>query len=149
MKKAKLFLLLTMLSFIFLGCNKKEASSNDLKSPRNGSYLLEINYDELNTLINSKEDFFFEVVQDGCSYCQAFTPKLAEVLNENKVIGYQLNLSNLSENDRIEFDKNFNVTGTPNTIFMTNGKELIMQRIDGNTTKTKIVSHLKSNGYIK
>ena len=136
MNKIKTLLLFFISIFVLCGCGK-----NNLKS---------LSYKELNNKLNNKETFFFEVVQDGCSHCANFTPKLKEVLNEYDVIGYQLNLTNLSEEEYAEFDSKYNVEGTPTTIFIINGEEgSVLQRIDGNVSKEKIVSKLKSNNYIK
>lgn len=139
MKKIKNILLVIALFLLLTGCS----NSND-------SYLKSISYKEFKTMCENKETFFVEIVQDGCSYCQAFTPKLKEVLDEYKVTGYQLNLSYMTEEEDIEFSKEFEITGTPNTIFITEGKELsILQRIVGNPAKQKIISKLKNNGYIE
>ena len=139
MKKLKSILLVIALFLLFTGCS----NSND-------SYLKSISYKEFKTMCENKETFFVEVVQDGCSHCQAFTPKLKEVLNEYKVTGYQLNLTNMTEEEDKEFSKEFEITGTPNTLFITEGQELsILQRIVGNASKQKIISKLKNNGYIE
>ena len=75
---------------------------------------------------------------------------MEEVLNEYNVIGYVINLSDMSDKELEEFDKLFNVDGTPTTIFMTEGKELsLLQRIDGNVAKEKIITKLENNNYIK
>ena len=113
-------------------------------------YLKEINYKKFAKKIENKETFFVEVVQTGCSFCQSFTPKLKSVLKEYKITGYQINLTTMSEEDYNLFNNEFNVKGTPATIFITEGKEIsILQRIDGNKDKETIISKLKSNGYIK
>lgn len=130
------YLLLSFTILIITGCGQ-----DNLKS---------LSYKELITKLDNKDTFFFEVVQDGCSHCKNFTPILKEVLNEYDVVGYQLNVSNLSDEDIDEFDKLFNVTATPTTIFIKDGVEVsLMQRINGSTTKDYLISKLKANGYIK
>lgn len=139
MKKLKIISFILLLTFIFAGCSNKT-----------DEYLVKINYKEFKEKIENKETFFVEIVQDGCSYCEAFTPKLREVLMENKVIGYQINITKLTEEEYNEFSLQYGKDGTPTTIFLTEGKEISkMQRISGNVSKTKIVSKLKGNGYIK
>jgi len=136
-KNFKFLIILFLGIFLFSGCE-------------NQGYLVSISYSEFKEMQESKENFFVEIVQDGCSYCTAFTPKLKEVLNEYKVKGYQLNLSELSDEDYKEFNLTFGSPGTPTTIFFIEGKELSkLQRISGNVSKTKIVSKLEANGYIK
>ena len=114
------------------------------------SYLKELDFNELNNKVKNKESFFFVIVQDGCSHCASFTPKLEAVLDEYKITGYKLNLTKLTETQRDELSKLFSYDGTPTTIFVKNGEEeSVMQRINGNQPKEKIIGKLKSNGYIK
>ena len=135
MNKIKYLLLVLLVGVIFTGCGK-----NNLKT---------ISFNELNKKLENGESFFFEVVQDGCSHCANFTPKLKEVLNEYDVIGYQLNLTDLTEENYKTFNSMFDVDGTPTTIFIVNGKEVsLLQRIDGDVSKEKIISKLKTNKYI-
>lgn len=142
MKKIAKILLLLFVFTLFTGCTKE----NEVEEEK---YLQEISYSELLKKIENKETFFFEVMQDDCSYCQAFTPKLISVLQEYEIKGYKLNITKLTKEEHKEFDKNFGIDGTPETIFITEGKEKTkLQRIEGNTSKTKIVAKLKSNGYI-
>ena len=136
MKSIKKILLVVLFVFLLSGCGK-----NNLK---------ELSFSEFKTKLNNKDTFFVEIVQDGCSHCHNFTPVLKEVLNEYDVVGYQLNMSNLSEEEMEEFDSMYTVTGTPTTIFIKNGVETsIMSRINGEVTKDKIISKLKQNEYIK
>ena len=135
MKKIKYILLIIFSFLIMTGCGK-----NNLKS---------LSFNELNNKLNNKDTFFFEIVQDGCSHCASFTPKLKEVLNEYNVVGYQVNLTNLTTEEYQKFNSMFDVDGTPTTIFITDGQEVsVLQRIDGNVSKEKIVSKLKANKYI-
>lgn len=130
------FLLLVFISFIS-GCSNK-------------SYLKELSYNELNNKLNSKESFFFVLVQDGCSHCASFTPKLETVLKEYDITGYKVNLSKLKESERKKLNEIISFDGTPTTIFIKDGiEESIMQRINGNQPKEKIINKLKNNGYIK
>ena len=137
MKILKLLLIPITVLLLFTGCGKE-------------SNLKEISYNGLKEKMENKESFFFVVERDGCTYCEAFVPKMEEVLNEYNVIGYVINLSDMSDKELEEFDEKFNVDGTPTTIFMTEGNELsLLQRIDGNVTKEKIITKLENNNYIK
>ena len=114
------------------------------------SNLKSLSYSELTKKLNDKETFFFVVIRDGCSHCESFVPKLEEVLDEYDVIGYKVNYSDLSEDEDEEFYNKFGVDGTPTTIFIKDGSEVsILQRLEGNTSKEKIISKLKLNNYIK
>ena len=139
MKKFKNLLLVLIMFVILVGCTSK--SSNSLN---------DISYSKFKNMLDNKESFFFIVVKDGCSYCEAFVPKVEEVLNDYNLVGYKLNLTEMSSDEYDEFMNNYNVDGTPTTIFITEGKEVsLLQRMEGNVSKEKIISKLKSNNYIK
>jgi predicted bacteriocin transport accessory protein len=136
----KIVIILFSLSFLFLftGCEKKE------------TYLKDLSFSELQNKINSKDEFFFVVTQDGCSHCENFLPIFEETLNEVKVTGYNFNLTKLSDEENKKFDELFKVDGTPTTIFVKDGSEVsLLQRINGEASKDKVIQKLKNNGYVK
>ena len=135
LKHIKNIFFILVFVFILSGCD-----SNNLKS---------LSYKEFNNKLKSNDSFFVEIVQDGCSHCANFTPKLKEVLNEYDIVGYQINLTDLSDEDYSEFSTKYGVNSTPTVIFIFDGQETsLLQRINGNISKDKIISKLKSNGYI-
>jgi thioredoxin-related protein len=137
MKNLKYLIILLFVTILFSGCGK----SNNLK---------DLSYSEFNSMRKDKETFFVIVIRDGCSHCESFIPKVEEVVDEYNITGYTLNLANLSESEEKEFFEEFNVDGTPTTVFITEGEEKsIMQRIDGNVSKEVLVNKLKANNYIK
>ncbi len=139
MKFLKYLVLVFSILILFTGC---EQNSN--------GYLKDLSFKELQNKIDNKEEFFFVVTQDGCSHCENFLPVLEKVLNEYKVVGYNLNTTNMSEDENKKFDELFDVGGTPTTIFIKDGTEVsLLQRINGETTDTKLIQRLKNNGYIK
>ena len=138
MKIIKYFAILLGVLFLFSGCSSSS------------SYLKDLSYSDLNKKIESKEEFFFVATQDGCSHCESYIPTLTKVLNDNKVVGYNFNLTKLSEEEREKFDELFKIDGTPTTIFMKDGEEVsLLQRIYGNAEESQILVKLKNNNYIK
>ena len=136
MKNIKKVLFLCLLIILCTSCK-----SSNLKS---------ISYSELNKKLENKETFFFVVIRDGCSHCESFIPKVEDVLDEYNIIGYKINYTDLSEKDDEEFYNKFGVDSTPTTIFINDGYETsIMQRLEGNVSKDKLISKLKANNYIK
>jgi len=116
----------------------------------NDSYLKDISYSDLNKKLEAKEEFFFVVTQDGCSHCESFVPVLKSTLEKQKIVGYNFNLSTLSESDNEKFNEVFNIEGTPTTIFIKDGEEIsLLQRIYGEATEEQILQKLKNNNYIK
>lgn len=136
MKKTfKLFIIVIML-FIIAGCSK--------------TGITEITYKDLEKSLKNNETFILEIVQDGCSNCEAFTPKFNRILRNNNISAKQINLTNLTEEDKNSLDNLYNVTGTPTVIFITEGKEkAITNRIVGNVSEERVITKLKKVGYIK
>ncbi|MEG0994457.1 MAG: thioredoxin family protein [Bacilli bacterium] len=137
-KRGYLVLLLLILVCFVTGCDKEYSN------------LKEINYKELAVLIDKKETFILEVVKTGCSACETYTPTFNEVLRDNKIKGYLINLAKVSEKDKLELDKITKVSATPTTVFIIKGEEeSTLHRLVGNVNKDKIITKLKSLGYIK
>ena len=136
MKKVKYYVLLFISIVLLTSCG-----SSNLKS---------ISYSELNKKLDNKETFFFIVTRDGCSHCEDYIPKVEEVLDEYDIVGYNLNYSDLSEEDDEEFYNKYGISATPTTVFIKDGKEVsILQRIEGDVSKEKLITKLKNNNYIK
>ena len=130
MKKFK-FIFIIMGVLLLSGCSK--------------SHIDEISYDEYKNLINDKETFILEVMQDGCSACESFKPTLEEVLKEYDMKIKSINTSDLSDKELDEFD----INGTPTVIFYIDGKEETKAaRIIGSVDKDKIISKFKASGFI-
>lgn len=136
MKKLLLSITLVLSIFLLSACSSGSIS--------------EINYSNFQKKIANKETFILEVIQDGCSYCSEFAPKFDKVLSEYEIEAYSLNLTNLADAERKEFNNNFQINGTPCVLFFKDGEESsILNRINGNQSKDKIIEKLKLNEYIK
>jgi len=119
----------------------------------NNSYLKEISLDDLYTKVENKESFILELTQDGCSHCASFTPTFKKVLKDYKVTAYNLNISDMSEDEYLDFIENFNNNeslGTPTVMFFVNGHEKTsMNRIVGSASEKEVIRKLTQNDYIK
>lgn len=136
MKKLRNVLLLFLLVVLCSSCGSSKFKS--------------ISYSKLNDMLENKETFFFVVVRDGCQHCENYIPKVEEVLKEYDIVGYKLNYSDLSDEEDAEFFKKYGISSTPTTVFIKDGKEIsILQRIEGNVSKDKLIDKLKKNEYIK
>lgn len=136
LKKIGLALGVLLLCFCFTGCSDKQ-------------YVKEISYSDFKKMIEEKQTFILEVMSSECSACKDFDPKIKEVANENKVTVHQLNIKKMSNEEWLEFSKNYSVSATPTTVFYTEGKEeTVATRINGSVSKDKIVSKFQSMGYI-
>lgn len=135
MKKRILIGILLLLTCI-TGCNK--------------SYLKSIDYNQFKEKVKNKESFIVEVIQTDCSACKNFTPKYRKIINQYKIESFQLNYSDLSEEEKKEFDSTFSINATPSVLFITNGEEpSVLTRIVGDVEEDKIITKLQSAGYIK
>lgn len=109
----------------------------------------DINLTTLKTKIDNKEKFVLVITQTGCSHCMAYLPILEEIGKDYKLTFYDLNMTNLSDEEKVEFNKLVRISGTPTTIFYTAGEEQsTTTRLVGEKTKDKIINRLKSEGYI-
>ena len=130
MKKIISFLFLIMASFCLTGCNDSEV-------------IKEIEYSDLETLIDNKDSFILEIVQTGCRHCEEFSPRFRKVLKDNNVTAYSLNLYNLNDDDMEKFnDLTTSVSGTPTVLYFENGKET-SNRIYGAVPNEKIKDFLE------
>lgn len=136
MKKQVKLLCIFVLAIILCGC-----SSSKIK---------EITYNDLVKSIENKETFILEIVQDGCSNCEAFSPKFKKIVDKYELDVKSLNLSKLSKEDSPKLNNLFKITGTPTVLFITKGKEeYIYRRIVGDVSEDIIITKLTKAGYIK
>lgn len=113
-------------------------------------YLIELKYDEVMEKVDNKESFVLLFSQTTCSHCAQYKPKLSQVAKDYKINIYYLEVDLLKDKQEKELKKHFSYNSTPVTLFITDGDEVTAAtRIVGDVTKDKIISKLKSNGYIK
>ena len=110
----------------------------------------EIGYKEYVKMVNNKKDFIIYIGSASCHNCTSFGPKLENVIENYKINNvYYIDLDNLSEREKTDFNKSLNVSGTPTVAFIKNGVEASsFNRINGDVSEEKIISRLKSNDYI-
>ncbi len=110
----------------------------------------EISYQELNQMIDNKEDFILMLGAETCSACSAFKITLNKVIEDYGVDVKYLDNDKLSEEESSELLSKFYFSGTPTTVFVENGQEKdTNERIEGSQKYSKVVSILKEKGYIK
>ena len=100
--------------------------------------------------IQNKDSFVLLMSQTTCSHCKDFKPKLARISKEYKVNIYYIEIDLLTDEQNTELKSYFNFSGTPTTVFVKDGEEKsAATRINGDVSEEKIISKLKSNGFIK
>lgn len=136
MKKTTIFLVLMLLCIILSGCGN--------------SSITEISYSDLEKKLENKQSFILEIVQDGCSNCESFSPKFDKILKKYQLTAVSINQAKLSDIDSTKLESLYNITGTPTVIFIEKGEEpSILRRIIGDVSEDKIITKLKNAGYIK
>ena len=114
------------------------------------SYLKEIKYNQVIDKIEKKESFVLLLSQTTCAHCMDFKPKLERVANKYKIKIYYLETDKLSKEENTELKTHFSFNGTPTTVFVIEGEEkTAATRINGDVSEEKIISKLKSNGFIE
>ena len=114
------------------------------------NYFKEIKYEQFVSKVEKKESFVVLFSQTTCTHCMDFKPKLKRVADKYKINIYYLETDLLDEDTYKELKAKFSFSGTPTTIFVTDGEEkTAATRINGDVSEEKIVSKLKSNGFIK
>ena len=120
------------------------------KIGKDNNLMIDLSISEFKKKINNKDSFAFIIIQTGCHYCEEFKPIVNEVIKENKIDIYSVNLTNLSAEDKNYLKSVASSDSTPTTIFITDGvEETTLNRLNGKVTKEKLVSRLQSLGYIK
>ena len=123
----------------------------NIESDNRDEYLEKISYSQLEEKINNQETFILYIGSEECSACAIFKPKLINVLYDNQITAYYLDLNEITTDDYISFGKFMNITGTPTLAFIIEGEEEgTDNRIEnGSASEDYIINKLKLNGYIK
>lgn len=116
----------------------------------NNDNLIELNYNELESKIENKEDFVVCISRTTCSHCNNYKPKLRNVANKYKINIYYTDIDKYTKTDFEKFNNLISFDGgTPVTIFIKNGEEkTTATRIEGDVSTDKIIDKLKKNGFI-
>jgi len=143
MKNKKNIIMIIVICLLGVGIGYLLFNSSD-----NG--LVELNYNELTTKIENKEDFVVCISRTTCSHCNDYKPKLRKVANKYKINIYYTDIDKYNKTDLEKFNKLISFDGgTPVTIFIKNGEEkTTATRIEGDVSTDKIIDKLKKNGFI-
>lgn len=116
----------------------------------NNDNLIELNYNELESKIENKEDFVVCISRTTCSHCNNYKPKLRNVANKYKINIYYTDIDKYTKTDLEKFNNLISFDGgTPVTIFIKKGEEkTTATRIEGDVSTDKIIDKLKKNGFI-
>lgn len=120
------------------------------KNKKDTSLVTFITMSTLKEKLENKDSFVLILSQDGCSHCEAYLKTVDKVISKYNVTIYDLNLSKLNNAQKNELSSLFSISGTPTTVFITEGEEKTsLNRIIGELEKDKLTQKLKNLGYIK
>lgn len=120
------------------------------KNKKDTSLVTFITMNTLKEKLENKDSFVLILSQDGCSHCEAYLKTVDKVISKYNVTIYDLNLSKLNNAQKNELSSLFSISGTPTTVFITEGEEKTsLNRIIGELEKDKLIDKLKNLGYIK
>ena len=138
-----IILALSGLTVLIIYKNKQKENNNK------DAYYHTIGFKELKKKIDNGDDIILVIHQTGCGHCANYLPIVKDVSNEYKIDIYNINTTDLSEDDKNAFNSIVHYSGTPTTIFYFAGVETTpLNRIIGETSKTNLVTRLKSLGLI-
>lgn len=125
---------------------KEELEEYDKKDEN--APLSEITFNELENMINNKEDFILLISQTNCSHCINFKPILIKTLEDNNIKAYDFNLTNITKHDYNKFVSKFNVTKTPTILFFIKGIEQNTSRIVGGKDQEELEKVFINLGFL-
>lgn len=131
MKKKILFIILLAFCFSLTGCSRSITYKTFEKNIKNGDSMI------------------VEIIQDGCSHCEAFEPVFSKFMKENDLEYVKLNLANVTDEDYEVLSTQYGVTGTPTVLLIKDGKVLSDYTIAGEATRAELEKVFKQAGYIK
>lgn len=124
--------------------------SNLPSSVENNSRLIKVSLEELENMVKNKESFMLVLTQTNCSHCISYKPTLVEVLEDTAQIAYEIDIQPLSLDEKERVYKIARVSGTPTTVFISEGEEKDTSlRLIGSVSSSKLKERLKETGYIK
>lgn len=108
-----------------------------------------LSIDELKEKVNQNDSFVLVISKDECSHCKAFLPVLNTVGKNYNLTFYDISQTNLSDEELTYLRNVANISGTPTTVFITNGSEkTTTNRLVGEVPEYRIIEKLKAMGYI-
>lgn len=114
-----------------------------------GRQYIKINYNELETKLNNKENFVLVIGSATCSACELYEETMKEVMSKNNIDIYFIDLDALNDSERSKVYTKFAYTYTPTTVFIKNGEDSgTHNRFVGAVEYEEIIERLEKLGYI-
>lgn len=128
--------------------NKNEKEDNekeDNNTASNEDYnLTQMTFKEFKNKLDNKDSFLVLFTQTNCSHCIAFKPVISEVIEEDDLTIYELNIETFTMDEWNELTELVSVSGTPTLTYIKDGLE--KNSLVGNRDKKSIQSFLDKEG---
>lgn len=108
-----------------------------------------ISYDDYVEKMNDDETFPLVIGSAECSACGMYKVTMETFIENNQVEVFLIDLSKLSDEERIKLYSQINYDGTPTTVFIEKGDlTSYYNRIDGAVNLSTIEDYFRRNNYI-
>ena len=122
----------------------------DLSNREDEGRLVSLQYDEIMEMIENKESFVLVLSQTTCYHCTDYKPTVKSVAREYGIDLYYTDYDKYTKEAREALLNIFNITGSPTTVFVVDGKEKgIFSRLVGEASSKSLVKKLEEFGYIE
>lgn len=108
----------------------------------------EITFDEYEKMIENEETFILLIGQPNCSHCADFKPTIEKVIKKYQIEIKYMDISKLNDKEYSILKNKTFVTGTPNIVFIKEGKLDTRAKIKGAKSYDAVVNAFKKVGYI-
>lgn len=109
-----------------------------------------LSYEQLTKKIENKETFPLVIGSSECSACANYEITMQSFIREHNVEVFEIDLSEISDEQYDKLKLEISFTGTPTTVFYKDGElTSFYNRINGSVSKGVVEDYFKSNGYIK
>lgn len=103
---------------------------------------IKIDIDDYEDILEKESQFLVYISKTGCGACQTFEPTLNEVLYDQGLKAYKLDLADFEKKDFGTFEKYFEISGTP-TLALVQDKK-VAQMLVGNKDFTTTVMWVRA-----
>ena len=113
----------------------------------------EIEFKELEKLVDSNDKFILFIGADSCSHCSIYKESLNVAISKEHVLVNYIDIDKLSDEEIAYIKARFAFSGTPTTVFVRAGKEEVSERVQkkevGSRSSKEIIELFKKYGFIK
>lgn len=149
MLKSKTFLIVVGLLIIFIAVGM----SLFFIFNSNPKTYKEIDFGELEELIDSGDKFILFIGSNSCSHCTVFKVAVNEVVSDYGVTVNYIDVSKLSDEDYAYLNSRLSFSATPTTILIDSGdakiEDRVLTKIRGSKSSSEFATLLKKYNFIK